>query len=97
DITNHLRANNLLCNQQHGFTSGKSTTTNLLEAMEIWTKALSHNLLVDIIFMDYVKAFDTDPYECLLAQLATLGIRGGKRVVFTFHWFGKRFEYHRFH
>ncbi|KAK4320965.1 hypothetical protein Pmani_008219 [Petrolisthes manimaculis] len=74
---NHLRANNLLCNRQHGFTSGRSTTTNLLKAMEIWTEALSHNLSVDIIFLDYEKAFDTVPHERLLAQLAALGIRGG--------------------
>ncbi|KAK3858181.1 hypothetical protein Pcinc_035608 [Petrolisthes cinctipes] len=44
--------------------------------MEIWTEALGHNLPVDIIFMDYAKAFDTVPHERLLAQLATLGIRG---------------------
>lgn len=43
--------------------------------MEIWTKAQSHNLPVDIIFMDYAEAFDTVSHERLLAQLATLGIR----------------------
>lgn len=58
----------LLCNQQHGFTSGKSTTTNLLEAMEIWTEAMNHNLPADVIFMDYAKAFDTVPHEHLLEE-----------------------------
>ncbi|KAK4299180.1 hypothetical protein Pmani_028528 [Petrolisthes manimaculis] len=36
--------------------------------MEIWTEALSHNLPVDMIFMEYAKAFDIVPHECLIAQ-----------------------------
>lgn len=75
DLTDHLKKNNLLCSQQHGFTKGKSTVTNLLEAMDVWTEALSHNLPVDVIFLDYAKAFDKVPHQRLLAQLGTLGIR----------------------
>ena len=44
--------------------------------MQIWTEALSHNLPVDIIFLDYAKAFDTVPHKRLLAKLSTMGIRG---------------------
>ena len=65
DITSHLRENNLLRSQQHSFIS------NLIEAMDIWTEALSNNLPVDIIFLDYAKVFDTVPHERLLAQLST--------------------------
>jgi len=74
DILVHLRSNNLLCAQQHGFTPGKSTSTNLLEALDVWTEALSHGLPVDIIYMDYAKAFDTVPHERLLRQIQSLGI-----------------------
>ena len=75
-IMEHLKANNLCCEQQHGFIGGKSTVTNLLEAMYVWTEALSHNLPVDIIFLDYAKAFDTVPHERLLAKISAMGIRG---------------------
>ncbi|XP_076044915.1 uncharacterized protein LOC143027514 [Oratosquilla oratoria] len=54
---------------------GKLTVTNLLEALDIWTEALSHNLLVDVLFLDYAKAFDTVPHERLLSQIQYLGIR----------------------
>ena len=71
----HLRTNALTAPQQHGFTTGKSTVTNLLEALDVWTEALSHNLPVDMIFLDYAKAFDTVANERLLNQLHSLGIR----------------------
>jgi hypothetical protein len=75
-LTAHLKANLLQCEQQHGFTQGKSTVTNLLEAMNIWTEALMHGLPVDIIYLDYSKAFDTVPHERLLRQVSSLGIKG---------------------
>ena len=75
-ITQHITANELACPQQHGFTTGKSTTTNLLEALNIWTEALSHNIPIDIIFLDYAKAFDTVPHQRLIAKVKSQGIEG---------------------
>jgi hypothetical protein len=75
-ITSHLKTNCLQCLEQHGFCGCKSTVTNLLEAMDVWTEALSHNLPVDVLFLDYAKAFDTVPHERLLKQLETFGISG---------------------
>ena len=75
DVLKHLEANNLICDQQHGFIRGKSTITNLLEALDVWTEALSHNLPVDVVFLDYAKAFDMVPHERLLAQIHTLGVK----------------------
>ncbi|XP_076037998.1 uncharacterized protein LOC143023364 [Oratosquilla oratoria] len=63
DILEHLRSTYLLCDQQHEFIGWKLTVTNLLEALDIWTEALSHNLPVDVLFLDYAKAFDTVPHE----------------------------------
>ena len=47
-IKNHLIANNVQDKGQHGFTKNKSTVTNLIEALNIWTEALSHGLPVDL-------------------------------------------------
>ena len=37
---------------------------------------LSHNIPVDVIFLDYEKAFDTVPHERPLKKVSTLGIKG---------------------
>ena len=75
-IIKHLKANNLNCTQQHGFQTGKSVTTNLLEAMNVWTEALMHNIPIDILYLDYAKAFDTVPHQRLLNQVESFGITG---------------------
>ena len=75
-IINHLKSNNLNSKQQHGFQQGKSVTTNLLEAMNVWTEALMHDIPIDILYMDYAKAFDTVPHQRLLCQVESFGISG---------------------
>ena len=75
-IAKHLARNGALDKAQHGFTPHKSTVTNLIEALNIWTEALAHNLPVDIIYLDFEKAFDKVPHERLLHQLHRHGIRG---------------------
>ncbi len=75
-IIKHIKDNDLTCQQQHGFSKGKSVVTNLLEALDVWTEALSHNIPVDVIFLDYAKAFDTVPHERLLRKMEALGITG---------------------
>lgn len=73
-LINHLKANEISCLQQHGFTKNKSVTTNLLEALNIWTEALMHNIPVDVLYLDYSKAFDTVPHQRLLKQVETFGV-----------------------
>ena len=75
-LQKHLKANNLEKKQQHGFTPKKSTTTNLLEALNIWSEALSHGLPVDVIYLDFEKAFDKVPHERLILQLSRFGVKG---------------------
>ena len=73
-ISAHLTRNSLRDKNQHGFTVKKSTETNLLEAINIWTDALAHGLPIDVIYFDYEKAFDTVPHQRLLKQLDSYGI-----------------------
>ena len=74
DIIAHVKENLLNCSQQHGFTPKKSTATNLLEALNIITEAQMHGIPVDILFLDYQKAFDTVPHLRLLKQIESFGI-----------------------
>ena len=75
-IVNHIKNNHLACSQQHGFTKGRSTTTNLLEALNIWSEAIMHDIPVDILFLDYAKAFDSVPHKRLMKQVESFGIQG---------------------
>jgi len=59
------------------FVSGKSCLTNLLEAFENWTELLDEGHSIDIIYLDYRKAFDTVPHKRLLSKVQQAGI-GGK-------------------
>ena len=72
----HLIMNNLEDLHQHGFTRGKSTATNLIQALNVWSEALSHGIPVDVIYLDYEKAFDKVPHQRLLKELHRQGIRG---------------------
>jgi len=61
---------------QHGFVKGKSTLTNLLETLESWTRILDEGLGIDVIYLDYRKAFDTVPHKRLIDKLRGSGING---------------------
>ena len=71
-----MRANNLFSPSQHGFVAGRSCTTQLLVAMDYWTQSLNDRYPVDIIYLDFRKAFDSVPHKRLLIKLNAYGISG---------------------
>jgi len=75
-LVEFLEKHNIISNSQHGFMSGKSYLTNLLESLECWTKALDDGYGLDIIYLDYRKAFDNVPHKRLIKKLKTYGITG---------------------
>ncbi len=68
--------NGLLKSSKHGFMARKSCTTNLLEFMKQLTRAADEGDAVDVIFLDFVKAFDKVPHKSLLRQLKAHGVDG---------------------
>jgi hypothetical protein len=76
ELINHMTVNNLLISTQHGFISGKSCTTNLLEFMEVATKVVDEGLSMDVVYLDFAKAFDKVPKKRLVKKLQALGIDG---------------------
>ena len=76
-VLRHMRENDLLSEHQHGFLPGRSTITQLLEAMDYWTEALDNGNDIDIIYLDFQKAFDSVPHQRLLKKLKSYNI-GGK-------------------
>ena len=72
----HLLDNKLVSSHQHGFLSGRSCVTHLLEVLDEWTEVLEEGGSVDAIYMDFKKAFDAVPHSRLLSKLSALGLSG---------------------
>ncbi len=79
-MTRYFTRFNLFSDVQHGFLAGRSTVSQLLECIEDWSAALRDQKFVDIIYLDFAKAFDTVSHTKLLFKMAKYGI-GGKLLV----------------
>ena len=72
----HMESNNLFSKDQFGFRSGYSCVTQLLHVLEEWSKALDSQQSIDVIYLDFRKAFDTLTHSRLANKLYAHGIRG---------------------
>ena len=70
----HLNSNNIVIDNQHGFRSGHSYQTQLVSLVEDITYALDNHLQVDLILLDFAKAFDRVPHKRLMLKLSSYGI-----------------------
>ena len=57
-MLSHLESHNILTTNQHGFVKKRSCLTNLLETLGSWTKTLDGRKGLDVLYLDYQKAFD---------------------------------------
>ena len=71
-LIEHLEGSDMISAHQHGFISGKSCQHNLLEAMEDWTRIIDDGKDLDILYLDFQKAFDSVPHRRLKAKLSTV-------------------------
>ena len=69
-IMSHLNRNDVLSGSQHGFRAGYSCSTQLISLIEDLNFHMDHNVQVDMILLDFSKAFDTVPHCCLLKKLS---------------------------
>ena len=76
DLMDHLNKHKLITNNQHGFVKGRACVTNLLETMDFTTESMASNEWVDLLFLDFAKAFDKVPHNRLILKLKGYGISG---------------------
>ena len=68
-LLKYLKDNNILSNKQYGFLPGRSTVLQLLNALDQRTEATDNGFYVDVIYCDFMKAFDKVPHKRLLKVL----------------------------
>ena len=79
NIKSHLYQRVHSC--QHGFLTGKSCITNLIEVLDYIGTLLDSGCQIDVVYLDMSKAFDKVGHELLIAKLHKLGF-GGRLL----HW-----------
>ena len=73
-MVDYLFKHKLLNSSQHGFLKARSCLTNMLCFLEEITKWIDVGSPVDIIYLDFQKAFDKVPHQRLLLKLKAHGI-----------------------
>ena len=72
----HLNKCKLIKFNQHGLTKGSSCLTNLLEFNEAVFDWVDEGKAVDIVYLDFKKAFDEVPRRRLLSKVRACGVAG---------------------
>ena len=75
-IVKYLEKNKLISDTQHGFRNKRSCLTNLLDFFYDIMNIYDETKSVDIVYLDFQKAFDKVPHKRLLAKLKAHGFSG---------------------
>ncbi|GAB0203970.1 hypothetical protein GRJ2_002862600 [Grus japonensis] len=73
-ITWHVQDNKVIRPSQHGFMKGRSCLTNLISFYDKMTCLVGEGKAVDVVYLDFTKAFDTISHSILLKKLAAHGL-----------------------
>ena len=84
-ITDQIKINQGIRPSQHGFTNGRSCLTNLISFYDKVTHLVDEGKAVDVVYLDFSKAFDTVPHSTLVEKLAAHGL-DGHMLRWVKHW-----------
>jgi hypothetical protein len=76
NMMDHFDENSILADCQHGFRSERSCETQLLSLTQELHQSLEDKEQVDMVVLDFSKAFDKVPHKRLLTKLWNYGVKG---------------------
>ena len=76
NLVKFMEQHELFNHSQHGFRGGRSCLSQLLNHFDRITSLLEDGSAVDVIYLDFAKAFDKVDLGVTLRKLKSLGIRG---------------------
>ena len=88
-IIKHMETNNLFSDKQFGFITGRSTVIQLLHVLNMRTEIIDQGGDLEVVYCDFMKAFDKVPHHRLIHKIERYGILG-----YTLGWI-KSFLSHR--
>ena len=78
NIWKHLHKHDIILHFQHGFQSGLSCESQLIETVHDWMTALDNKTQ---FLLDFAKAFDKVPHKRLLPKLTSYGITSNTHTI----------------
>ena len=75
-LITHFETCSILNESQHGFRRNRSCLTQLIEHLDRVLRAVSEGDEVDVIYLDYQKAFDKVDHKVLVSKLRKYGVSG---------------------
>ena len=72
----YLEENDLYNPGQHGFRQGRSCLSQLIGHFDNVTRLLEEGKNVDVIYLDFAKAFDKVDFYATMKKLDNIGISG---------------------
>uniref|UniRef100_A0A803JB19 Reverse transcriptase domain-containing protein n=1 Tax=Xenopus tropicalis TaxID=8364 RepID=A0A803JB19_XENTR len=73
-VLEYIVVHNTISLCQHGFMRNRSCQTNLVAFYQEVSRNLDAGMAVDVIYLDFAKAFDTVPHRRLMIKLRNIGL-----------------------
>ena len=90
-LVSHFEKHNHFNNSQHGFRSSRSCLSQLLSHFDKILKLLEKGKSVDVVYVDFAKAFDKVDFGITLRKLKEFGV-DGKLGRWLYHFLTGRFQ-----
>lgn len=75
-LMQHMQVNQVIRPSQHGFTKSRSCLMNLIPLYNKVTH-LTDRKALDVVYLNFIKAFNTRSHNILLEKLAVHSMDGG--------------------